>query len=75
MRRKAMLNKSRLTGDTLDRFEKEFDLSLLTDCEKRNVEHSAFAANMGAKSEEDAWDWFLHVVTDVYHIHLKEKEY
>jgi DnaJ-class molecular chaperone len=70
---KIMLKKSMLTYRTLDRFEEEFDISLLTDDEKRKIEHDAYCANMGAKSEEAAWDWFIHCVVDIDHIQLTAK--
>jgi hypothetical protein len=65
-----MLKKSMLTMKTLDKFEAEFDESILTDAERRLIEHDAYCANMGAKSKEAAWDWFIHLVNDVDHIQL-----
>jgi hypothetical protein len=62
---KMMLKKSMLTMETLDRFEKEVDITLLTEEAKQRIEHCAYCANMGAATEEDAWRSFGRLVMEV----------
>jgi hypothetical protein len=59
-----MLKKTMLTMKTLDRFEKEVDVTFLTKEVKREIEHDAYCAKMGAATEEDAWNWFRHLVME-----------
>jgi hypothetical protein len=58
------MKKSMLTLETLNRFEKEVDVTLLTEEVKRRIEHCAYCANMG-RSGEDVWNWFRHLVMEV----------
>jgi uncharacterized cysteine cluster protein YcgN (CxxCxxCC family) len=63
---------SMLTTNTLTRFEKEIDVNFLTPDAIKEIEHFAYCANMGAKSKEDAWSWFRHLVADRFQILLPE---
>jgi hypothetical protein len=67
-----MLKKTMLTCETLDRFEKEVDINFLTDAAQREVEHCAFAANMGRHDEKEIWSWFRSLIADSLHIRLSE---
>lgn len=51
-----------LTTDTLTRFEKTVDISTLTDKQIKKVEYCAYCANMGANSNEEAWQRFNKIV-------------
>ena len=61
-----------LTTETLTRFEKEVDINALTPEAITEIEHFAYCANMGAKSKNDAWNWFRHLVADKFKILLSE---
>jgi hypothetical protein len=60
-----MLKKSMLTMETLERLEKGVDVTLLTEEVKREIEHNAFCANMGAATKEDAWHSFGRLTMEV----------
>lgn len=51
-----------LTYNILYRFEKTVDTDTLTNEQIKEIEHCAYCANMGAKSEEDAWSWFCRLI-------------
>lgn len=63
-----------LTYDTLDRFEELVDVNTLTENQIKEVEHCAYCANMCAKSKEDAWSWFCHLIEKNLGIDLSVKK-
>ena len=64
------MEKTMLTSETLDLFEKFVDISTLTAEQISDVEHCAFAANMGQEDTESAWNWFAHLMQKFHGIML-----
>ena len=64
------MKKTMLTCETLDHFEELVDISTLTAEQISDIEHCAFAANMGADDNEGAWNWFAHLMQKFHGITL-----
>lgn len=65
------LNHSMLTDEVLTRFEELVNVDTLTPEEIDHVESAAYAACMGHDSDS-AWDWFKHLVCDLYGMTLPQ---
>lgn len=65
---------SMLTYGTLTRFEKIINPENLTEAQTERIEHLAYCANMGADSEEIAWNRFADHVYRELNIDLKKEE-
>lgn len=63
-----------LTYKTLTRFEKIIRPENLTESQAERIEHLAYCANMGADSEETAWNRFADLVYRELNIDLKKEE-
>ena len=65
------MKKTRLTAETLDRFESFVNIDMLTDEQIRKIELDAYCANMQSRGstreeeQESAWSWFVHLVNDI----------
>lgn len=68
------MKKTALTYRTLDRFETLVNIDTLTQKQIEDVEHYAYCANMGGKSEKDTWEWFSHLVKEYLNIDLETVE-
>lgn len=65
------MKKTMLTYKTLDRFEKLVDINTLTNEQIKEIELNAYCANMGAKTQEDAWNCFCRLINEYLNIDIK----
>ena len=64
------MKKTNLTAETLDHFEELVDIRTLPPEQISDIEHCAFAANMGAEDSQAAWNWFAHLMQKFHGITL-----
>ena len=65
------MKKTMLTWKTLDKFEEQVNIEDLSEEQIREAEQLAYCANMGAKSNADAWKRFRNLIAEFLKISME----